>query len=165
MLWRREVLKSCMCHWVAKVTGHPGRNNRKCEQGVTLIGPLLARVQPLSLLSLCVSGVDGAVSPKIKKMRTCSVDAWLVCLCAAQEKSNHNGKFKVHIPTDLCPLPGSTSLLCYCSKSESLCQSNCMYWLLSLSPWTSYQAKFFLLYPEDKLRRQTQRIKTMRVLC
>lgn len=71
---------------------------------------------------------------------------------------HYNANTEVHSPTDLWPLPGPTPQLCYCSKSEGLCQSNGMYWLLSphsLSPWTSYQAKFLLLYPEDKLKHSS----------
>lgn len=37
--------KACVCHWVAKVTGHPGRNNRKSEEagrGSDWTPPLLA---------------------------------------------------------------------------------------------------------------------------
>lgn len=131
-----------MCHWVAKVTGHPGRNNRKCGQGVTLIGPLLARVQPLSPLSLCVSGGNGTVSLKINMMGTWSVGTgW--------QKYR-----KLQLTFGLCLAPPH-SCATVVNLKVFVNPTACIgcYLPIPLSPWTSYQAKFLLLYPEDKLKR------------
>lgn len=131
-----------MCHWVAKVTRHPGRNNRKCGQGGTLIGPLLARVQPLSPRSLCVSGVNGTASLKINMRGTWSVG------------TGRETYPKLQLTSGLCLGPAHCCAAVVNLKvfvNPTACIGS--YLAIPLGPWTSYQAKFLLLYPEDKLKR------------